>query len=836
MTQLSSEKPSIVSNSVQKLLLLAGALLVLIASPSLQAGVVFTTLHSFTTNLNGGLPYAPPIQGEDGFLYGMTTIGGVTRLGTVYRAGTNGMFTLLYSFTNGIDGSHPTASLVQGTDGNFYGTAERGGTNGHGTIFQVSSNGVFNPLYSFTGGADGGAPESALIEVAGGEFYGTASTGGAAGYGTVYEINTQTNPAQFILLYTFTNGMDGATPASALVSAGGGVLYGTATSGGASSHGAIFELTSAGAFSPLYSFTNGLDGSVPLGLTLGSDGLYGMAQSGGIANAGTIFKMTFGGALTALYSFTNGADGILTEYGAPSVGSLALGSDGAFYGVADDGSNYTGTIFKITPQGAFALVTSFDQIPTASFGEASEYYFNVGGNVPTGLTLGIDGNLYGTATYGGGGGYGTILELVSNSVIVPFFAFGFADGKYPDAGVIQGADGNFYGPTYYGGLADQGAIFKMDVAGNTSLLYSFTNGLDGAVPDAPLTVGSDGNLFGTTFSAFGTVFRLTFDGVLTTLHKFTNGADGSFPSGPLGQFGSDFYGTTDGNTYINGIGAASYGTVFEISTNGTLNTLHTFATTDGTPPLDGVTEASDGNFYGATFARSSNNFGGIFKITPSGVFTSLYAFTGAADGAYPIGGLVQANDGSLYGTTSDEGRSTFGGIFRISTNGLFTPLYSFTNGLDGSSPNTTLLRAWDGNLYGTTGTEVFQVTTNGVLTVLYSFTNFVDFLGDPGPLLQATDGDLYGTTTGGGIFGVGTVFRLAVPMPPVCLSANLQAGQANFTWRAVSGLQYQAQYTTNLAQANWLNLGVPIGATNGLANFSDPIAADSQRFYRLLTW
>ncbi len=250
MTHLTSKQLNMVLKLVRKLLLVGGAWLALVASPMLQGGVVFTTLHSFSTNLNGGLPYAPPTQADDGFLYGTTTIGGATRSGTIYRASTNGMFTLLYSFTNGIDGSHPTASLIQGTDGCFYGTAERGGTNNHGTIFQITSNGVFNPLYSFTGGADGSAPESALIEVAAGEFYGTASSGGTAGYGTVYELNTQIKPAQFILLYTFTNGLDGAMPTSALVSAGGGVFYGTATSGGASSNGSVFELTSAGAFSP----------------------------------------------------------------------------------------------------------------------------------------------------------------------------------------------------------------------------------------------------------------------------------------------------------------------------------------------------------------------------------------------------------------------------------------------------------------------------------------------------------------------------------------------------------------------------------------------------------
>ncbi len=511
-----------------------------------------------------------------------------------------------------------------------------------------------------------------------------------------------------------------------------------------------------------------------------------------------------------------------------------MGNDGAFYGVADSGSNYAGTVFRVTPQGAFSLVASFDRVrPDGPSEPLSGYNFNIDGYEPTGLSLGLDGNLYGTATYCGAGSYGTILELVSNSVIVPLFAFGLADGEYPDAGVIQAPDGNFYGAAYYGGVATEGAIFKMDAAGNTSLLYSFTNGLDNEVPDSPLTIGSDGNLYGTTYSAFGTVFKLTFNGVLTTLHKFTDGTDDSFPLGPLVQDGANLFGAT-----LGGIAAddgSGYGTVFECSTNGVLNTLHTFDFTDGCGPENGIVQASDGNFYGTVARGSSNDFGGIFKITPAGSFTSLYAFSNSTDGAFPYGGLTQARDGNLYGTSGGYYNSTFGSVFRISTNGLFTPLYTFTNGVDGSHPGTTLIQAWDGNLYGTTDFTVFQVTTNGVLTVLCNFSyNLIDSIWPPGPLFQASDGDFYGTAPGG-LDQVGIVFRLAVPMPAVWLSANLQAGQVNFNWRAVSGLQYQPQYTTNLASTNWLNLGTPIGATNGVAGFSDPIATDPQRFYRLLS-
>jgi uncharacterized repeat protein (TIGR03803 family) len=279
-----------------------------------------------------------------------------------------------------------------------------------------------------------------------------------------------------------------------------------------------------------------------------------------------------------------------------------------------------------------------------------------------------------------------------------------------------------------------------------------------------LVQASDGNFYGTTAqggaNGLGSVFRITSAGTLTTLYSF-EGSDGRSPQGTLVQ-GSDgnLYGTT---TYG---GAGGYGTVFTITTAGALTTLYSFAgSSDGTYPYAGVVQGTDGNFYGTTNQGGTSGSGTVFTITTAGALTTLYSFAGS-DGAYPQGGLVQGTDGNFYGTTNQGGTSDFGTVFTITPAGALTTLYSFA-GSDGAYPYAGLVQGTDGNFYGTTyqgGTSdsgaVFTITTAGVLTTLYSFANSSDGSYPYAGLIQGTDGNFYGTTSSGGTNGVGTVFRI----------------------------------------------------------------------------
>jgi uncharacterized repeat protein (TIGR03803 family) len=838
-----------------------------------KAAVVFTTLHSFQAFPNGANPQAALVQGSDGSFYGTTQGGGTNGYGTVFKISTNGTLTSLYSFTDGNDGAWPTAGLVQGSDGYFYGTTSgfdpvSGAPAGFGTVFKMSTNGALTSLYSFTGGNDGANPSSGLVQGSDGYFYGTTQQGGTNNAGTVFKISTD---GALTSLYSFTGGNDGGWPYAGLVQGSDGNFYGTTLHGNSSNNaGTVFKISTSGVLTTLYTFT-GNDGAFPQGgLVQGTDGyFYGTTQQGGTNGAyGTVFKISSNGVLASLYSFgsvrdTNGfpLDG---EY--PQA-ELVQGTDGNFYGTASrGGTSSDGTAFKISTNGVLTIL----------------YYFtgNDGAYPQAGLVQGTDGNFYGT-TYGGGTNYGngTVFKIGTNGALTSLYSFtGANDGVNPSAGLVQGSDGSFYGTTDGGGTNGYGTVFKISTNGVLTSLYSFTGGNDGRDPQAGLVQGRDGFFYGTTAEGgtndLGTVFKIGSNGVLASLYSFgsiqdTNGfpLDGAYPQGGLVQ-GTDgyFYGTAEYNGYFIGpqggfVGGG--GSVFQISTNGVLNILYSFnGLNDGRNPQAGLVQGSDGFFYGTTAEDGTNDLGTVFKISANGALTSLHSFTGDNDGAVPQAGLVQASDGYLYGTTEYNGRSTggssfgfpgyfgYGTVFKISTNGALTTLYGFgtlTNGsgdpLDGANPTAALVQGSDGSFYGTTfgynqyvgvftgyGT-VFNFSANGAFTILYSFTGGNDGANPTAALVQGSDGSFYGTTSSGGQGGAGTVFRLTiVPQPQLTIIPS--GPYMILTWPTnYSGFTLQS--STNLgSSAVWsTNSAVPVVVNEHYAVTNS--TSGTQQFYRL---
>jgi uncharacterized repeat protein (TIGR03803 family) len=316
------------------------------------------------------------------------------------------------------------------------------------------------------------------------------------------------------------------------------------------------------------------------------------------------------------------------------------------------------------------------------------------------------------------------------------------------------------------------ALFATAQTKFTSLL-SF-DGNNGADPHhVYLVQGIDGNLYGTTYSSTGTdgtVFKVTTGGTLTTLHTFCEGGsclDGALPeAGLVLASNGNFYGTT-----MNG-GANNDGTVFEITSAGTLTTLHSFDLTDGAFPEYALIQASNGNFYGTTSSGGTGDIGTIFEITSAGTLTSLHSFD-STDGVYPDSSLVQGTSGSLYGTTY-EGGGASGTVFEMTPAGAFTTLQTF-NSSDGGGNTGTLIQASNGNFYGTTiggstgGGTIYEVTPAGKLTLLYTFCSKTDCKDGATPyagLIQGSDGNLYGTTFAGGANttscngGCGTIFKI----------------------------------------------------------------------------
>jgi uncharacterized repeat protein (TIGR03803 family) len=371
----------------------------------------------------------------------------------------------------------------------------------------------------------------------------------------------------------------------------------------------------------------------------------------------------------------------------------------------------------------------------------------------------------GTGTMGAADVSSVGIGCVSNFTLVYSFAGGHSDGAEPYHSLIQNSAGAFVGSTLAGGASLGGTVFEVTSSGTESILYSFAS-----MPWAGVIQGSDGNYYGTTASGGtngrGTIFELTPGGVETVLYSFP--ANGSDPYCGLVESGGNFYGTTGAN------GASDDGTVFELS-GGTESVLHTFpkvANGDGQTPYAGLIQGSDGNFYGTTYNGGSSGFGTVFRVTPSGTESIVYSFAGGSgDGEHPYAGVIQGNDGNLYGTTYQGGTGGYGTVFKLTLSGTETVLHSFAGGSsDGANPAAGLTQGTDGNFYGATyvggasnlGT-VFKITPSGTETLLHTFAGGGSDGANPqANLVQGTDGNLYGTTVAGGASADGTFFKISL--------------------------------------------------------------------------
>jgi uncharacterized repeat protein (TIGR03803 family) len=304
----------------------------------ITASGTMTTLYSFCSQsdcADGEFPRTALIQATNGSLYGTTPTGGANGDGTVFRITASGTLTTLYSFcsqSDCTDGEYPQAGLVQGTNGDFYGTAWMGGANGDGTVFRITPSGTLTTLHSFDG-TDGEVPEAALIQATNGDFYGTTGSGGGSGDGTVFKM---TPSGTLTTLHSF-NYTDGASPHAALVQASDGNFYGTTTSGGANGDGTVFKITPSGTLTTLHSFDN-TDGASPYaGLVQATDGnFYGTTELGGANTFGTIFKITASGTLTTLYNFCPQSG---CPDGAEPYAGLIQATNGNFYGTTYQGAS-----------------------------------------------------------------------------------------------------------------------------------------------------------------------------------------------------------------------------------------------------------------------------------------------------------------------------------------------------------------------------------------------------------------------------------------------------------------------------------------------------------------
>ncbi len=508
-------------------------------------------------------------------------------------------------------GAYPTSELVQGNDGNFYGTTPFGGAFGYGTVFKMTPAGVLTTLVEFRGDPDGredfdltlgrknlGAyPFGGLVLGGDGNFYGT-TTGSALPFG-IDEVE-----------FPDFNG------------------------------GTIFKVTPDGQLTTLWQFRSAAHPCSKL--LLASDGnFYGTTWDGGEANAGFIFKMTPAGALTTLVEFTG-------QNGKESFSALVEGADGSFYGTTFQGGagDGGGTVFKVTLSGELTTLVNFGLLLDAEGQLAGEFPFGA-------LVLHSDGNFYGTTEGGGPSGAGTVFKMTPTGVYTTVIRFGAPGihGSIPHGTLVEGADGNLYGTTFDGGeVGVGGSLFKVTPSGVLTTFADFTDGGKRGSNIAGLVQGSDGNFYG------------------------MKNVGGSFSDGDSGALGT------------------ALGTVFKMTPSGAVTTLVEFAgkgfSNLGRYPLGALVQGSDGNYYGTTYYggppdESGGTYGTVFKLTPTGEYTTLVEFAGGSKGVGPGGAMIQGTDGYLYGTTIYGGSNGEGTIFRMSLSGELATLVALSRNDNG---------------------------------------------------------------------------------------------------------------------------------------------------------
>ena len=378
---------------------------------------------------------------------------------------------VVHSFAGNIgtsDGYAPFGTLFEDGAGQFYGTTFLGGTGpcigGCGTVFKVNADGTEMVLYSFTAGTDGALPAAGLIKGRDGNLYGTTRSGGGGagcqsdafvanwgltGCGTVFSISPA-GAVKIVYAFTGVNG-DGAVLRSGLVQDARGNLFGVTQDGGDNDAGTVFEITPDAKERVLYSFSGGLDGSQPNGVTIGRDGaLYGTTLAGGASGVGTVFRVERDGTEEVLHSFSGeGGDGAYPGSG------LLLAHNGSFYGsTLSGGSLGSGCLFRITRAGDLSIVYSF----------AAGVADSVGPNGP--LVQDAEGDIYGTTESGGSAGLGSVFKLSQRNVFTTLLSLGGppADAADPASGLILGRNGNLYGTSTSGGTYDGGTVFEIAIA------------------------------------------------------------------------------------------------------------------------------------------------------------------------------------------------------------------------------------------------------------------------------------------------------------------------------------------------------------------------------------
>ncbi len=852
----------------------------------LEHRVLFSTyglnsIVAFPATNNGSAPLAGLVADASGNLFGVSSLGGADNLGAVFEIVKNsGFVTPLASFT-GVNGSDPEAALVIDASGNLFGTARGGGANAAGVVFEVvHGSGTVSVLASFDGN-NGAVPSGTLVADPGGNLFGTASSGGPAGVGTIFEIvhgtHTITRLASF-------DGINGANPVGNLARDSAGNLFGATASGGATNDGTVFELPAgSGTITVIASLNAGTVGGLSSsGITLDAGGnLFGSTTNDPSGN-GTVFEIVHNTTAVNVLATFNGSNGSGPD------GGLIVDASGNVYGTTTgggSGASTSGTVFEIaTGSGVITTLASFDG--------------KLQGSTPNGnLVRDTSGNLFGTAYGNGAGGAGTVFEVVAGSgTVTPLAALSTSPGAVPYSDLTPDSSGNLFGTTSTGGSGN-GTVFEYVKSTGAVVTVATFSGIDGSDPEGKLAIDALGNLFGTTVSGgangAGSVFEIVKNsGAVTTLASFSI-SDGANPgSGVVIDTARNLFGVASA-------GGTGDGVLFEVVKNSNAITdLHQFNGTDGLGPLAGLAFDPTGNLYGTTFGDGVTSLGTVFKyVVGSATFSTIASFNGtvgsspagpltvtaagdifgtaqtggnangdgtvwkivhntssiidlgnfnsATTGANPRSGVYVDTAGNLFGTATNGGSTGLGTVWKLSTAGALTAVATFA-GTNGAHPQAGLYADGTGNFFGTTTTggagagTVYEIANaSTTITRLFSFgpTNGVN---PASALIADTAGNLFGTTPAGGVAGSGTVFEIVAGSHVVTtrasftgangstpLAALLLDGSGNlFGTTSLGGANGVGSVFEIVSGSNAITTLASFNTTNG-ANPSGKLAIDS---------
>ena len=644
-----------------------------------EDGSDYTLKSSFINSQEGANPKSCLVIAEDGTVYGITSQGGANDAGTIFSYSNNG-FEVLYQLNYGTDGSGASADFIQIDNETFIGATFNGGANGGGILFEYSLTSGFTPLYSFNSDVSGSNPTGGLV-YQDGIIYGTCSNGGLFGFGSVWRYTG----LNLNIIHNFQGGESGSYPRTGVTLAEDGNLYGAAQFGGVNNQGTIFKVgTDGSGFQTVYNLSSSTsDGRYPLGkLVESSPGTFlGTCSEGGSSGSGTVYKVTSTGEYTVLKSLLSPVDG-----GFPKSG-LSEGIDGQFYGVTEfGGSNGFGTIYSVTESGDFNTSHNFN-------------YTADGANPQSNLSA-SNGQLIGATTTGGANNFGTLISFDPDGSVQKLHDFSLPlNGSAPEGIVSTG--NSFYGITSTGGNYNTGTFYKVGLNGERTKLHDFDPAMEGQNPNGDLYWSEISSTFyGTArfggLDESGSVFSLSEEGELTVLHYFEGGEQGEFPyASPVLHSNGNLYGTTlTGGTFGDGV-------LYSIDPAGNYQILYNFFSFfDGAGCESQLVEIDGGILYGLCAEGGSFNAGSLFQFDPqSNTLTVMHNFNSATDGGVPKGKLLFHSDENLYGTTQ-EGLNNGGSLFRYSPLEGFELLHALNPGTDGVAANGGLVEDENGGVFG----------------------------------------------------------------------------------------------------------------------------------------